>query len=199
MSSTRGAASTVLAAVVSRAWGSRAPRAASPWWSARARRYASVSSRVGRAMTKLHDPTEMRPVVCPGYEPAGTIIGLRKACLARMRRMPAASGTMKRAPAGGGGGGAAEARGGLVGHLALHQGQVEPARLEEGHVLRAALGILRAHHEGRISLRDRIRQGLAVDGKAAAGGRGAQSHGVHGDSLVQLETVRAGAAEPRSV
>ena len=97
------------------------------------------------------------------------------------------------------GGRAADAREGLVGHLALHQGQVEPARLEEGHVLRAALGILRAHREGRIRLRDRIRQGLAIDGEAAAGGRGAQSHGVHGDSLVQLETVRAGAAEPRSV
>ena len=78
------------------------------------------------------------------------------------------------------GGRATDARESLVRHLALHERQVEAARLEEGHVLRAALGVLRLHREGRIRLRYRLREGLAVDGEAAAGGRGAEGHRVHG-------------------
>ena len=74
-------------------------------------------------------------------------------------------------------GGAADAGQRLVGHLALHQGQVERARLEQRHVLGGALGVARAHLERRVHLVDGVGHRLAVDREASAGGGGAEGHG----------------------
>jgi hypothetical protein len=72
---------------------------------------------------------------------------------------------------------AADAGPRLVGDLALHQGQVERARLEQRHVLGGALGVARAHLERRVRLVDGVGHRLAVYREAAAGGGGAERHG----------------------
>src|SRR5262249_61954037 len=57
--------------------------------------------------------------------------------------------------------------------------RAERACLEQRHVLGAALGVLRLDVEGGIHLVDGVGHRLAVDGKAAAGGGGAEAdHGL---------------------
>src|SRR2546422_9967953 len=51
-------------------------------------------------MMRLHEPTDARGASSPGYAPAGTLIGLRNACVAKMRLIPSASGARNRAPPG---------------------------------------------------------------------------------------------------
>ena len=99
MRSGRGAAATVFAAVVSRAWASFAPSAASPLCSARAIRYATSSGRSGLASTKLHEPTVAIGASWPGYEPAGIVMARRNEYFASTRLTWSASGAMKRPPA----------------------------------------------------------------------------------------------------
>ena len=62
----------------------------------------------------------------------------------------------------------------LVGDLALHEGEVEGARLEQRDVLGAALGVAGRDGERRIDLVQGRRHRVAVDREAAAGRGGAE-------------------------
>src|SRR5438552_8165023 len=61
--------------------------------------------------------------------------------------------------------------------LPRHQGDVEPARLEQRHVLGAALGVARLDAQQRLLRVHHLGEGLAVERKAAARRRGAQNQG----------------------
>jgi hypothetical protein len=89
------AAASVFRAVVSASWGEGC---ASAWCRALASRVTTAASRSGRTITKLHEPTEGIASSCPGKLPAGWMIGFRKVCLARTRRISSAVGAMKRPP-----------------------------------------------------------------------------------------------------
>src|SRR5260370_1323178 len=73
--------------------------------------------------------------------------------------------------------GAADAGERLVDHLALHQGQVERAGLQPRHVLGRALGIARAHVEGRVHLVAGVSHRLPADLEAAARSGGPRQPG----------------------
>ena len=62
----------------------------------------------------------------------------------------------------------------LVGDLALHERQVHLVLLEQRHVLGAALRVARLDRERRIDLAHGGDDGVAVDGKAAAGRGGGE-------------------------
>ncbi len=74
------------------------------------------------------------------------------------------------------GGRAADAGERLVRDLALHQREIERARLEQRHVLGAALGVAGPHLEGGIHLVDGGGYRLAIDRESAARGGGAEAH-----------------------
>src|SRR6185295_2546126 len=74
------------------------------------------------------------------------------------------------------GGRAADTGERLVRDLALHQREIERARLEQRHVLGAALGVAGPHLEGGIHLVDGGGHRLAVDRESAARGGGAEAH-----------------------
>src|SRR4029450_602088 len=76
-----------------------------------------------------------------------------------------------------------------LGHLALHDAQIELARLEQRYVFSAALGIAREHGEGRIRFGDALREGLPIDGEAAAGRGGAEGHGIHAGSVIPTRVL----------
>src|SRR2546426_404917 len=154
-------------------------------------------------MMKLHEPTDARGASSPGYAPAGTLIGLRNACVAKMRLIPSASGARNRAPAGpcatalnpgqprppppsaatrpsSPPAGPAPAGAGLGDAPARDEGEVEWPRLEERDVLGAAFGVPRLDRERRVSLVDDVGNGRAVDGESPARRRGPE----HDDGLL---------------
>jgi hypothetical protein len=65
----------------------------------------------------------------------------------------------------------------LQGNLTLDERDVELPGLEQRDVLGTSLGVTRLHVEGRVGGVDGLRDGLAVDGKAATGRGGAQHDG----------------------
>ena len=64
----------------------------------------------------------------------------------------------------------------LVSDLALDERDVEPPGLEQRHVLGAALGVALLDRKGGIDLVNRVGHRRTVDGKSAAGRRGAQDY-----------------------
>jgi hypothetical protein len=61
-----------------------------------------------------------------------------------------------------------------IGDLALHEAEIDLALLEQGNVLGAALRVARIDGERGIDLADRRDDRVRVDGKSAAGRRGAE-------------------------